>query len=299
MPYPIGISGDTGLQIGWNASGGQGESNFINLGQGGIGGFKFSTINATLTNRVLASINLKANDGLYLTSTCGQVKIDDFTGGAYSTVLNQTGSTCYLSSNGISTGLGLVVGDATGSFVTPISINSNFVNINIPLNPQSLTAFNISHPTTTLPPPTTTNQYATVGYVNTHVISQNLLPLNNIWSGTNTFNNNVTFNSSVFLAIGPNLNSNTNISLVAPILEYYNYTAGAPYDIILPSPILFKGLKITFRRYQTNISAVTLACPTGSIIAPNSLIGATTYIMSPIGNFTTIIISDGIYWQGL
>jgi hypothetical protein len=299
LPYPVAISGESGLQIGWNASGGQGESNFINLAQGGIGGFKFSTINATLTNRVLASINLKANDGLYLTSTCGQLKIDDFTGGAYSTVLNQTGSTCYLASNGISTGLGLVVGDATGSFVTPISINSNFVNTNVPLTPQSLTAFNISHPTTTLPPPTTTNQYATVGYVNTHVISQNLLPLNNTWTGTNTFNNNVTFNSSVFLAIGPNLNSNTNISLVAPILEYYNYTAGAPYDIILPSPILFKGLKIIFRRYQTNISAVTLACPTGSIIPPNGLTGATTYIMSPIGNFTTIIISDGVYWQGL
>ena len=193
IPYPVGISGETGLQIGWNASGGTGESNFINLAQGGIGGFKFSTINAFLTNRVLASINLKANDGLYLTSTCGQLKIDDFNGGSYSTVLNQTGSTCYLASNGISTNLGLVVGDATGSFVTPISINSNFVYTNVPLTPQSLTAFNISHPTTTLPLPTTTNQYATVGYVN----AQNLLPLNNTWTGTNYF-----YNSTRLINIG-------------------------------------------------------------------------------------------------
>jgi hypothetical protein len=76
-------------------------------------------------------------------------------------------------------------------------MNSNFVNTNVPLTPQSLTAFNISHPTTTLPLPTTTNQYATVGYVNAQITTPNLLPLNNTWTGTNYF-----YNSTRLINIG-------------------------------------------------------------------------------------------------
>lgn len=167
---------------------------------------------------------------------------------------------------------------------------------------QGLTTFNTNHPTTSLGNNISTNttQYATVGYVNAviPVIPVSLLGTNNTWTGTNTYSNTVTFNYSTFLAVGPILNTNLNISLVAPLLQYYNYTAGAAYSISIPSATLFKGLKIIFRRYQTNVSAVTLACPTGLIVAPNSITSATTYIMA-VGNFKTEIISDGTSWQGL
>jgi hypothetical protein len=296
---PTATDGIRALKIGWNGiQPGQGETDFINCSQGGMGGFSFSVTNVNYAHKQLATMTV-GGGGLRLYRDCGKLQLDDINNGAFNTIINHGDNQSVYISSGINGRILFQCGDGTGvnanSMLLTDILNQPLVNF----SPASTSSFNVSHPTTTLPQPTTTNQYATVGYVNSHVISQNLLPLNNIWTGANTFNNNVSFNSSVFLAIGPNLTSNTNISLVAPILEYYNYTAGAPYDIIIPSPTLFKGLKIIFRRYQTNVSAVTLACPAGNIIAPNTLAGSTTYIMSPIGNFTTTIISDGVYWQGL
>jgi hypothetical protein len=302
VTIPTITNANSGLQIGWNGTPGSGETNFINLGQAGSGGFQFGIITNTLTYSALCSINRYANQGLWLYSNCGRLRIDDRNGGAFWWGQSQEGSTMIMGPNGISTAITLNCGDASGVGSTCLTINTSAVSPNVNLNPLSTTTFNVSHPTTTLGNNISTNttQYATVGYVNASipVIPASLLSTNNTWTGTNTYSNSVTFNSSVFTSIGPILNTNLNITLSAPLLQYYNYTAGAPYSITIPSPTLFKGLIITFRRYQTNVSAVTLACPTGSIVAPNSITSATTYIMA-IGNFKTEIISDGIFWQGL
>lgn len=305
MPLPTTTSTLSGMGIGWNAlgGGGFGECDLINYGQaGGGGGFNFSTITSTQTNRNIATLGLYLNYGLWLYSNAGRLRIDDRNGGAFWWSQSEEGSQMQMSNNGISTSITLGCGNASGVGSTCLSINTSAVSPNVNLNPLSTTTFNVSHPTTSLGNNISTNttQYATVGYVNASipVIPASLLGTNNTWTGTNTYSNTVTFNSSTFIAVGPILNTNLNITLSAPLLQYYNYTAGAPYSITIPSPTLFKGLKIIFRRYQTNVSAVTLNCPTGSIVAPNSITSATTYIMA-IGNFKTEIISDGIFWQGL
>jgi len=308
VAIPSGTSTTSGLQIGWNNSGSSGETNFINLAQGGTtanytsGGFQFGTTSNNLSYRALCGMNPYSNQGFWLFSNCGKLRIDDRNGGAFWWSQSQEGSQMQMSNNGISTFITLNCGNASGVNSTCLTINTTSVSPNVNLNPLSTTTFNVSHPTSSLGDNISTNttQYATVGYVNASipVIPSSLLGTNNIWTGTNTYNNLVTFNSSVFTSIGPILNTNLNITLVAPLLQYYNYTAGAPYSITIPSPILFKGLKITFRRYQTNTSAVTLACPTGAIVAPNSITSATTYIMA-VGDFKTDIISDGVFWQGL
>jgi len=305
MPLPTTTSAISGLGIGWNAinGGGMGETDFINYGQaGGGGGFNFSTITTTQTNRNIASIGLYGNYGLWLYSNAGRLRIDDRNGGSFWWSQSQEGSLMQMSNNGISTSITLGCGNASGVGSTCLSINTSSVSPNVNLNPLSTTTFNVSHPTTSLGNNISTNttQYATVGYVNAviPVIPVSLLGTNNTWTGTNTYSNTVTFNSSTFIAVGPILNTNLNITISTPLLQYYNYTAGAPYAITIPSPTLFKGLKIIFRRYQTNVSAVTLNCPTGSIVAPNSVTSATTYIMA-VGNFKTEIISDGVFWQGL
>jgi hypothetical protein len=303
MPLPTTTSNLSGLGIGWNAMNGNGECDFINYGQGGGGGgFNFSTITTTQTNRNIANLGLYFNYGLWLYSNAGRLRIDDRNGGAFWWSQSQEGSLMQMSNNGISTSITLGCGNASGVGSTCLTINTSGVSPNVNLNPLSTTTFNVSHPTTSLGNniSTNTNQYATVGYVNAviPVIPVSLLGTNNTWTGTNTYSNSVTFNSSTFIAVGPILNTNLNITLSAPLLQYYNYTAGAPYSITIPSPTLFKGLKIIFRRYQTNVSAVTLNCPTGSIVAPNSVTSATTYIMA-VGNFKTEIISDGVFWQGL
>ena len=96
-------------------------------------------------------------------------------------------------------------------------MNSNFVNINVPLTPQSLTAFNISHPTTTLALPTTANQYATVGYVSSVIptIPISLIGSNNIWTGTNAFN---TTHPTTTLALPTLSNQYATVGYVSSVL---------------------------------------------------------------------------------
>jgi hypothetical protein len=215
-PIPINPSGLTGCYLGWNSSGGSGETNFANLAQGGIGGFSFSSISAFDANRGLVDIKFKTQNGLQILSECGQLRIEAFDGSTYFTVLNQTSDTCYLASNGISSSLGLVVCDAANAFVTPINMTSNFVNINVPFTPQSLSAFDISHPTSTLPLPTLSNQYSTVGYVTTAISAiTSLIGQNNVWTGTNAFNS---FHPTSSLPLPTTFNQYATVGYVSSVL---------------------------------------------------------------------------------
>ena len=191
VSYPSAINTNSGLQIGWNATGGTGETDLINLAQGAPangGGFNFSTLSNSLTNSNLAFLGKYGNFGLTLFSGCGRLRINDRNGGAFYWSQSEEGATMQMSNSGISTSTTFNNGDASGVLINALTLNSSSVSPNINLNPLSTTTFNVSHPTTILGDNISTNttQYATVGYVNsTGGIS--ILSLNNTFSGKNTF----------------------------------------------------------------------------------------------------------------
>ena len=301
MPLPTTTSTIAGMGIGWNAigGGGFGECDLINYGQGGGGGgFNFSTITSTQPNRNIATLGLYGNYGLWLYSNAGRLRIDDRNGGAFWWSQSEEGSQMQMSNNGISTSIILGCANSSGVGSTCLSISTGGVSPNVNFNPLSTSTFNVSHPTTSLGNNISTNttQYATVGYVNTS-IPASLTGTNNIFIGTNQFNGTLTTNSAVFLSVGAQITG--AITLPTNMLEYYYYTATTAYTIVIPNPVGLKGLKVIFRRYSTNTAAITLSCPTGLIVAPNTVgLGATSYIMA-IGTFTTTFISDNGFWQGL
>ena len=191
VSLPSAINTNSGLQIGWNASLGTGETDLINLAQGAPangGGFNFSTLSNTLTNSNLAFLGKYGNFGLTLFSGCGRLRINDRNGGAFYWSQSEEGATMQMSNSGISTSTTFNNGDASGVLINALTLNSSSVSPNINLNPLSTTTFNVSHPTTTLGDNISTNttQYATVGYVNS-TGGTSILSLNNTWTGTNAF----------------------------------------------------------------------------------------------------------------
>ena len=185
---PSGTSANAGLQIGWNGDAGTGETNFINLGQGGAGGFQFGTISNSLPYRALCDINTYANQGLWLFSNAGRLRIDDRNGGPYWWGQSQEGSQMLCSVNGVSTSFTIGCGDSSGIGSTCLGVDTTNITVYKNLNPTSTTTFNASHPTTSLGNNISTNttQYSTVGYVNS-VSGPTLLTSNNVWSGTNSY----------------------------------------------------------------------------------------------------------------
>ena len=188
VSLPSGTNANAGLQIGWNGSPGTGETNFINLGQGGAGGFQFGIITNSLTYSALCNINRYANYGLWLYSNAGRLRIDDRNGGAFWWSQSQEGSTMIMGVNGVSTAITLGCGNASGVGSTCLTINTSAVSPNVNFSPLSTSTFNVSHPTTSLGNNISTNttQYATVGYVNSNSATA-LLASNNVWTGTNAF----------------------------------------------------------------------------------------------------------------
>ena len=186
--FPTATDGIRALKIGWNGQPGQGETDFINCSQGGQGGFSFSVTNMNFAHKLLSTMNI-GGGGLRLYPDCGKIQLDDINNGAFNTVINHGDNQSVYISSGINGRILFQCGDATSlntnSMLLTSSINQPLVNF----SPASTTSFNVSHPTTTLPQPTLTNQYATVGYVNSQITSPNLLPLNNTWTGTNFFYN--------------------------------------------------------------------------------------------------------------
>jgi len=188
VAIPSGTNASSGLQIGWNGVAGNGETDFINLGQAGVGGFNFGVITNSLPYRAICAMNPYSNQGFWLFSNCGRLRIDDRNGGAFWWGQSMEGSQMQMSNNGISTSIILSCGNASGVGSTCLSINTSGVSPNVNLNPLSTTTFNVSHPTTTLGNNLSTNttQYATVGYVNANS-GASILSTNNTWSGTNGF----------------------------------------------------------------------------------------------------------------
>jgi hypothetical protein len=188
ISIPSTINTGSGLEIGWNGSPGTGETNFINLGQAGSGGFQFGIITNSLTYSALCNINRYANNGLWLYSNVGRLRIDDRNGGNYWWSESMEGSTMVMGTNGISTSITLGCSNSSGIGLTCLSINTSGISPNVSLNPLSTTTFNTFHPTTSLGNNISTNttQYATVGYVNANS-GASILSTNNTWTGTNAF----------------------------------------------------------------------------------------------------------------
>lgn len=231
---PTTTTGDprNGFLIGWNGlSGSNGETDFTNLNQGGNqGGFLFGNIPISGSYQRLASLLPLNAGGLRLWPYCGNLRVDDNTGGSFSANMRQDGALSVISSVGINTSLFLQCGNASAVTTNAMSMSAVSVQPLVNFSPQSTTTFNISHPTTTLGNNLSTNttQYATVGFVNANN-GASILLLNNTFSGLNTYTQRIqmTINTSnSTTCIGTNagaslgtLPSNTNSS-------YYGFNAG-------------------------------------------------------------------------
>ncbi len=302
VSLPTTTTGDprAGFLIGWNGlTGSVGETDFTNLNQGGNqGGFLFGNVPVGGSYQKLVQMSPSNATGLRIYPQCGKLQLDDINSGAFNTIIIQANSQSFYNTTGINSQIVFQCGNASGVATNAMAMTVNTVQPFVNLSPQSTTTFNSFHPTTSLGNNISTNttQYATVGYVNSS-IPTSLLTTNNTWSGTNTFNSTLTTNSAVFLSVGAQITG--AITLPTNMLEYYYYTATTAYTIVMPNPVGLKGLKVIFRRYSTNTAAITLSCPTGLIVAPNTVgLGTTSYIMA-IGTFTTTFISDNGFWQGL
>ena len=196
---PVGTSATAGLAIGWNPPvPGSGQTNFINYGQASLsdgGGFLFSALNTVNPISNFISMVRYIHGGLYIHPNCGQISMPDRNLGSFTTNISQTGNVFSINSNGTSTSISLICGDTTGALTNVISANTIGTTIYGNLNPASNTTFNSFHPTTSLGNNISTNttQYATVGFVNSVIpaIPVSLLGLNNVWTGTNAFNNSI------------------------------------------------------------------------------------------------------------
>jgi len=205
IALPSGTNSGSGLQIGWNGNVGTGNTDFINLSQGGTGSFQFGTVSNSLSYRALCAMNPYANQGFWIFSNAGRLRIDDRNGGAYWWGQSQEGSQMLCSVNGISTSFTVGCGNSSGVNSTCFGVDTTNVTVYKNLNPTSTTTFNASHPTTSLGNNISTNttQYSTVGYVNS-VSGPTLLTSNNTWTGTNGFTQSLiqVGNATQFINLG-------------------------------------------------------------------------------------------------
>ena len=219
ITIPSGTNSGAGVQIGWNGTVGTGETNFINLGQAGVGGFQFGVITNSLIYSALCNINRYANYGLWLYSNMGRLRIDDRNGGSFWWSQSQEGATMQMGNNGISTSITLGCCNSLGVGSTCLSINTSSVSPNVNFNPLNTSTFNVFHPTTTLGNNLSTNttEYATVGYVNT-TIGPSLLTSNNVWTGTNSYTKNqISIGSGVQVYVGNSTGNQQSIVIGDPL----------------------------------------------------------------------------------
>jgi len=188
VALPSGTNSGSGLQIGWNGNVGTGNTDFINLSQAGTGSFQFGTVSNSLSYRALCAMNPYTNQGFWIFSNAGRLRIDDRNGGTFWWGQSQEGSQMLCSVNGVSTSFTVGCGNSSGINSTCFGVDTTNITIYKNLNPTSTTTFNASHPTTSLGNNISTNttQYSTVGYVNS-VSGPTLLTSNNTWTGTNGF----------------------------------------------------------------------------------------------------------------
>jgi len=222
VAIPSGINSSSGLQIGWNSTG-IGETDFMNLAQGGGGGFQFGIITNTLTYRALCAMNPYSNQGFWLFSNCGRLRIDDRNGGAFWWGQSQEGSQMICSVNGLSTSFTIGCGNASGVGSTCLTANTTAVTITPPLNTSStITSTGII----SAPSFTATNSSGTTNLWGLQTgdanISGTLSTANIIAQGLTTFNfnhpttslgNNISTNTTQYSTVGY-VNSNSASTLL-------------------------------------------------------------------------------------
>ena len=223
VAIPSGINSSSGLQIGWNSNTGNGETDFTNLAQGGGGGFQFGIITNTLTYRSLCAMNPYSNQGFWLFSNCGRLRIDDRNGGAFWWGQSQEGSQMLCSVNGLSTSFTIGCGNASGVGSSCLTVNTTAVTITPPLNTSStITSTGII----SAPSFNATNSLGTTNLwgLQTGVanISGTLTTANITAQGTTTFNtshpttslgNNISTNTTQYATVGY-VNSNSASTLL-------------------------------------------------------------------------------------
>jgi len=265
---PTTTTGDPrdGFLIGWNGlSGSAGETDFTNLNQGGNqGGFLFGNIPVGSSYQKLVQISPLNGTGLRVYSQCGQLQLDDRNSGAFNTIITQGGNQSFYTTAGINTQIVLQCANAAGVISNTMAINTTTLQPFVNFSPASTTTFNASHPTTTLPAPTLSNQYATVGYVSS-VVNPNLLPLNNTWTGTNLFRNST---------------GGITTSLTATLINnYFGCGAGSALNIVIGGP----SLPIVNASNTTNIAI----CPTPNQSLQNNIGNNNIAIGNASGNTQT------------
>ena len=292
VPIPTTTSTTSGMGIGWNSLNGGGtyECDLINYGQGGNGGgFNFSTITNALVNRNLGLLSVFANGGFTINPACGQLRIQDINSGAFSMTSSQQGNTTYFNSNDISTSVAFPCGNASGVLTNVLLLNTNFVAPYAPLTPQSTTAFNFFHPTTTLGNNISTNttQYATVGYVNSSTAS--LLNSANVWTNTNTFNTSIPTTT-----LTPS--TSTQFSTVGYV------TSAISSASLLPLNNTFTGLNTYTQRIQmtinTDTSTTCIGTNAGASLGTLTIGSSNTYYGYNAGAFSVNPNSETIVGAG-
>jgi hypothetical protein len=225
---PAGTSANSGLLVGWNNSAGNGETDFTNYAQGGTtanpsgGGFQFGSISNNLAYRALCAMNPYSNQGFWLFSNCGRLRIDDRNGGAFWWSQSQEGSQMLCSVNGISTSYTVGCANSSGVGSTCLTVNTTAVTIAPPLNTSSTIT---STGVISAPSYTATNSGGTSNFWGIQTgnanISGTLTTANITAQGLTTFNtnhpttnlgNNISTNTTQYATVGfVNANSGTSL----------------------------------------------------------------------------------------
>ena len=289
VPIPTTTSTVSGMGIGWNSvnGGGTGECDLINYGQFGAGGgFNFSTITNASVNRNLGLLSIFANGGFTINPACGQLRIQDINSGISNLTVVQNGSTTYFNSNGITTTMAFPVSNSLGALINVLLLGDNFVSTYAPFTPQSTTAFNAFHPTTTLGNNISTNttQYATVGYVNSNS-GASILPSNNTFTGLNTFTQSIQMTIKTdpsTTSIGTGAGGNLSTLATGSANTFYGTSAGIVSTLCNNETVIGANSGVMTagnQSYNTVIGA-------GSRYLGNN----NTVVGSSAGNFSTTVV---------
>ena len=118
--------------------------------------------------------------------------------------------------------------------------------------------FNVSIPTTTLTPSTST-QFSTVAYTTSAISSASLLPLNNIWTGTNRYDNAVTFKNALSVPDQTTqVSFNTNLNILGTTIgNFVNWNQNGLSDSVSAGFDIFNQLNYDLYPFSTtsNITA--------------------------------------------
>jgi hypothetical protein len=293
VSIPGGTNANSGLQIGWNNTGGTGETNFTNLAQGGSipnpsgGGFQFGTTSNNLGYRALCAMNPYSTQGFWLFSNAGRLRIDDRNGGSFWWGQSQEGSQMLCSVNGISTSYTVGCANASGVGSTCLSVSTTGVTISPPLNTSSTITSTgiISAPSFTATNSAGTSNFWGIQTGNAN-ISGTLSTANITAQGLTTFNtnhpttslgNNISTNTTQYATVGF-VNSNSGTALLASNNTWTGSNAFTQRYISVGNATA----PVTIGNGNGNISNVNIGDPLS--LGTISASGSNICISSPLSN---------------